>query len=50
MKRDISFDRILAEDIEVGEILWLHQVVDYLLLIELDSQEERCLALAIALL
>ena len=24
MKRDITFDRILAEDIEVGEVLWLH--------------------------
>ena len=50
MKRDIAFDRILAVDVEVGEVFWLHQVVDYLLLIELDSQEERCLALAIALL
>ena len=50
MKRDIAFDRILAVDVEVGEVFWLHQVVDYTFLIELDSQEERCLALAIALL
>ena len=50
MKWDIAFDCILAVDVEVGEVFWLHQVIDYLLLIELDSQEERCLALAIALL
>ena len=49
MKRNISFDRILALYIEIGEILWLHQVVDYLFLIELDCQEERCLAIAISL-
>ena len=49
MKRDITFDSILAEDIEFGEVLWLHQVVDYFILIKLDCQEERCLAIAIAL-